>query len=305
VQLTSARELTRRESPGWPLRSNNLSNALFREYERFGGRDTLDEAIEADTEPINRVPDGHPDTPAYLNNYSLKVRRRFSDFGGLNDLNAAIDVASRAADIGCNLVHPDRQIYLNTLGNCLLERYNSCASLHDLDLAIVKFTHAIACSPSHPLVIAVMHNSANAFSKRFGRTGSLKNLNSAIDTRCKLLEKPLLSKSHPERPMYYIGLAQDLSLRATRFGSTKDLERALKSVEEALESIRTSDARIALFLNEKGCLLLQRNSSLNEIDGAIQAFDAAIEAFDRANRTYQKSRQGSPSSPVFQQQSPC
>ncbi|MFF7174775.1 CHAT domain-containing tetratricopeptide repeat protein [Streptomyces pseudovenezuelae] len=113
-------------------------------------------------------------------------------------------------------------------------------------------------------------NLGHALQARFGRTGSLEDLDTAIAAMQEALETA--PASHPDRAMMLSNSGDALRLRFEQTGSLEDLDTAIAAMQEALETAPASHPDRAGRLSTLGLTLLrrfERTGSLEDLDTAI------------------------------------
>ena len=158
----------------------------------------------------------------------------------------------------------------NNLGDTYLKRYQNTGILDLLNHAIIVYRHALELYPKDGSQCTCMSELSCALWHRFGRTGSMVDLNEAI-----LMDRESLSlrpTPHPDRFISLNNLGIRLCDRFRRTGSMADLEESILMHRESLSLFPTAHPDHSMSLSNLGLGLVQRieiTGSMTDIEEAI------------------------------------
>ena len=156
------------------------------------------------------------------------------------------------------------------LGDSYVTRFENTGILDLLNHATIVYRHALELCPKDGSQCTCMHGLAYALWSRFGRTGSMVDLNEAISMHRETLS--LRPTPHPDRSSSLTNLGLGLLDRFRRTGLIADLEEALLMHRESLSLCPTPHSDYAILINNVGTGLMERfvmTDSLTNLEEAI------------------------------------
>lgn len=264
-------------------RLHNLGNFLRHQYLQTKDMNDLDEAIRVARRATCVTPTSQAQ---HLDGLSLHLGLKFQETGNRNVLDAAIAVSQEAVNKCSN--KSEYATYLNNWGLRLGDRYLLTGSMTDLEEAIAITQQAITAHSEYPaqdnlqdISLALFHNNlGHRLGDRFGRTGTMSNLEDAISHAHKASE--ITSDTFPIK-------AQFLNNLAIRLGDKYNRTRRLDNLDIAIETARRADQitpkrdplRVrGMILSNLGALRgvkYQNTHEILELEEAIKALRGALD----------------------------
>jgi tetratricopeptide (TPR) repeat protein len=131
----------------------------------------------------------------------------------------------------CSLPDVEKEAVLSAIGDTLLQSWEQDHSVHDIDGAIAMYEEAMACSSTDSM--SLLNNFANALQQRFELSGSIDDLNRAI----QITEQHItgMPEHYPHLDGVLNNLVVALRRRFERIQSIDDLNRAIDLNEKVIE----------------------------------------------------------------------
>lgn len=281
--------------PDIPHLLSTLCIALALRFELTGSMKDLNAAVEAIQNAIIFSSPDDPFVGGFLVNLANVSSLRFERTGSMDDLNSAVNAMNDATALAIES-HSDRIRYLNTLGVTLKIRFLRSGSMNDVNAAVRAFGDAVALSRDHspdsypsPDQAGLLQNLGNALRDRFERTGSLHDLNEALEAANDAVQ--MSPENHPGRAQRLSIFAIVLFSRFRRTGSTEDLNSAVTAIQNAIELTPTYCPARLQCLSILGVALRRRfrqGRSMSDLDAAVGMLHEAVTQTPRddANRAF-------------------
>ncbi|KAK4097643.1 hypothetical protein N658DRAFT_269779 [Parathielavia hyrcaniae] len=125
----------------------------------------------------------------------------------------------------------------------------------------------------HPDRAALLNNLGNCLGTRFERTGSMDDLNRAVDVADKAVDAT--PQDHPDRAALLTNLGNRLGSRFERTGSIGDLNRAVDVADKAVDATPHDHPDRAGLLNNLGNTLgrrFERTGSMGDLNRGLSSY---------------------------------
>ncbi|KAI1009717.1 hypothetical protein LB504_002980 [Fusarium proliferatum] len=218
-----------------------------------------------------------PQLPSLLNSLAYHLWRKSVAKSCPADLKVALTIMRELME-SCPK-NMDQAMSWNVMGLILGEEARNDDSLPLLDESIECFRMAIK-SPGDTRRSQYQGNLGDAAIKRFERSGSMADLDLAIDAL--QVATGLLSESRRLGPGWFINLAQSLGKRYERTGDMRDLNGAISAATKAVDLTPVGN-RVENRKNVLGFWLATRHARLadkNDIELAIHHTEEALVKLD-------------------------
>ncbi|KAF5579849.1 hypothetical protein FPCIR_10914 [Fusarium pseudocircinatum] len=257
---------------------HNLGVFMGRKYEETRLVSDITDAVEIlQDAKQGQEENNDPQLPSLVNSLAYNLWRKSVAKSCPADLeNALAMMRGLMASAPKNM---DQAMSWNVMGLILGEKARNDDSLPLLDESIECFAMAIK-SPGDTRRSQYQGNLGDAAIRRFERTGSMTDLDLAIDAL--QVATALLSESRRLGPGWFINLAQSLGKRYERTGDMRDLNGAINAASQAVD-LTPAGNRVENRKNILGFWLATRHARLadkNDIELAIQHTEEAIEKLD-------------------------
>ncbi|KAK6535461.1 hypothetical protein TWF694_001918 [Orbilia ellipsospora] len=215
-----------------------LSGWLWRRFELTGLIPDIDSAIENAEMSVSVLPTGHPARSSCLHNLGVHLGERFKWTDSIDDLNRAIEIAEMA--VNASLIHTEPS-------------KNSNIELHSTYLTTL----------------------GERFGDRFKRTGSIDDLNHAIEFSNMAVE---IAPGHTNIAPNLDALGRWLGIRYELTGSMDDLNRAIEVADTAVSTVKDPFYRPVCLQNFSTWLATryERTGSKEDLDRAIEMAGSAV-----------------------------
>ncbi|KAF4952489.1 hypothetical protein FGADI_6723 [Fusarium gaditjirri] len=259
---------------------HNLGVFMGRKYEQTRLVSDITDAVKTLQEAKHgQEVNKDPQLPSLLNSLAYHLWRKSVAESCPADLVDALGImrdlmASRPK-------HMDQAMSWNVMGLILGEKASNDGSLALLDESIECFRMA-AISTGDTRRGQYQGNLGDAAIKRFERTGSMADLDLAIDAL--QVATSLLSESRRLGPGWFTNLAQSLGKRYERTGDMRDLNGAINAARQAVD-LTPEGNRVENRKNVLGFWLATRHARLADkidIELAIQHTEEALAKLDEA-----------------------
>jgi len=193
----------------------------------------------------------------------------------------------------------DKQIvHLNDEAQRLVGNYKRTGDIKGLNEAIgmieqaIGMTRPIYMTQEGYIYLAGMWDNLGAMlGRRFQRTGSMEDLNRAVELASMAVEPT--PQDHRDRAGRVNNLGNMLGMRFQRTGSIEDLNRAIEVAVMAMEATHQDHPDRAAILNNLGSWLgrrFERTGSMDDLNYAVEVVGMGVEATpqdhpDRAHRS--------------------
>ncbi|KAF5979436.1 hypothetical protein FCOIX_5264 [Fusarium coicis] len=259
---------------------HNLGAFMGRKYEQNGVVSDITDAVKI----LQYVKQGQeenndPQLPSFLNSLAYHLWRKSVAMSSPADLEDALDITRGL--MASRPKHMDQAMSWNVMGLIVGQKARNEDSLALLDESIECFKMAIK-SPGDTRRSQYQGNLGDAAIKRFERTGSMVDLDLAIDAL--QVATSLLSESRRLGPGWFINLAQSLGKRYERTGDMRDLNGAINAATKAVD-LTPAGNRVENRKNILGLWLATRYARLadkNDIELAIHHTEEALAKLDEA-----------------------
>ncbi|KAI0028246.1 CHAT domain-containing protein [Vararia minispora EC-137] len=236
------------------------------------------QALVAERQAVDRLPENHPDMPLRLNKLGNSFFTRFKQLGELSDLEEALAADLREVELTPDN-HPDKPTALSNLGVSLYWRFERLGELPDLEQALTATHQAVKLTPDdHPDKSRRLSNLGASLRSRFERLGELPDLEQALVAIHQAVE--LTADNHPDKPTRLSNLSFSLRLRFERMGELPDLDRALVSIHQAVALTPDSHPDKPTRLRDLGASLRSRFERLGDLRDLEQALAADLRAVE-------------------------
>ncbi|KAF4420580.1 TPR domain-containing [Fusarium acutatum] len=259
---------------------HNLGVFMGRKYEETRLVSDITDAVEIlQNAKQGQQENNDPQLPSLLNSLAYHLWRKSVAKSCPADLEDALTIM-RELMASCPK-SIDQAMSWNVMGLILGEKARNDDSLALLNESIECFTMAIK-SPGDTRRSQYQGNLGDAAVKRFERTGSMVDLDLAIDAL--QVATSLLSESRRLGPGWFINLAQSLGKRYERTGDMRDLNGAINAATQAVDLTPIGN-RVENRKNILGFWLATRHARLadkNDIELAIHHTEEALANLDEA-----------------------
>ena len=223
--------------PSRPILFSTLSTCFVQRFERTGCLRALNEALRYLEVAYATASKNDPQRSGILNNFGNALGKHFERTQKRESLDRAINVATeavRTARRGDN----QRPSYISNLIGWVSLRYGLTGSVEDLNL----LNHGITLMRSilhkgaakEKDVPFLMKSIGDHLQKRHRETGSLDDLNEAIDLHAKAADLVVIDHAFKAKTMDTLGVL--LRERFEMTGSTDDIIRSVSALRYALDS---------------------------------------------------------------------
>ncbi|KZV76176.1 hypothetical protein PENSPDRAFT_570139 [Peniophora sp. CONT] len=277
-------ELTPEGHSGRLIRLHSLGVSLTDRFQLIGERDDIECAITAHELSVELTPKRHPDRPVRLHALATSLSIRFQHLDILDDLERAIITGQQAVEFTPER-HLEKPVRLDNLGIFLTDRFRRLGERNDLERAIAAKRSAVEltseCSPDKP---ARLSSLAESLSTRYQSQGALQDIEDAVIAGQRAVD--LTPEGHPRKPSRLHGLAASLNLAASltdrydALNSLCDIERAVSTVEQAVELTPEGHQDRPARLHDLCASLVIRfqcTGKLDDLERAIMLMGQAIE----------------------------
>lgn len=251
-----------------------VANAMWNEFEKGGGWDDLDAAIDCADAADSFMPAGHQLRPGVLSEQAISRAVRGSHTGNPDDLTAAVGLATKALDLSGS---SEMALRMANLSSVLLARYMISGGWRDLDEAISVARQAVdGVADDDPSRVNALGTLATALGKRFDRTGDLADLDQAVQSA-----EAAIAASPEGSDDWVRNTGNGASWRMTRSlrtGDAADLDIAIENAGAAARAAPAGPLR-ALFLTVVAAALavrLKRSGRQSDADAAVAAAREAV-----------------------------
>ncbi|KAF5567566.1 C2H2 zinc finger [Fusarium phyllophilum] len=275
-----AKNASSKGSPNYIRNLHNLGVFMGRKYEQTRLVGDIKDAVKA-LQDAKQGGEEHndPQLPSLLTSLAYQLWRKSVAEPCPADLEDALDIMRGLMESSPK--NMDQAMSWNVMGLILGEKARNDDSLELLDESIKCFRMAIK-SPGDARRGQYQGNLGDAAIKRFERTGSMADLDSAIDAL--QAATALLSESRRLGPGWFINLAQSLGRRYERIGDVRDLNGAINAATQAVDLTPVGN-RVENRKNILGFWLATRHARLgdkNDIELAIHHTEGALAKLDEA-----------------------
>jgi hypothetical protein len=253
----------------------NLAGLLEYEYTRTGDVLVLEESIQLAQDAVMLTPEGDSDRGSSLNNLANSLQRLFERTGEIQHIDGAVEAAEGAIE-STRSDHPSLSLRLSNLGSKYMHRYDRLRNPEDLEDSIKAARRAVSeCPVQHSDRCTFINGLCNRLSSRFERLGA--EAEAGLEEAIKLLDEAL--KRHPRTGLYLAPCLDTfgrlLRNRHELKKDVKDLDRAIKAGQDALDMVPVRDPNRAAFLRNLGLSLAARANT----SGSAEDLNAALRAF--------------------------
>ncbi|KAI1039971.1 hypothetical protein LB505_006056 [Fusarium chuoi] len=259
---------------------HNLGVFMGRKYEETRLVSDITDAVEIlQDAKQGQEQNNDPQLPSLLNSLAYHLWRKSVAKACPADLKDALTIMRKLTE-SCPKTM-DQAMSWNVMGLILGEEARNDDSLELLDESIECFGKAIK-SPGDTRRSQYQGNLGDAAIKRFERTGSMADLDVAIDAL--QVATALLSESRRLGPGWFINLAQSLGKRYETTGDMRDLNGAISAATKAVDLTPVGN-RVENRKNVLGFWLATRHARLadkNDIELAIHHTQEALVKLDEA-----------------------
>jgi tetratricopeptide (TPR) repeat protein len=259
---------------------HNLGVFMGRKYEETRLVSDITDAVEILQDARQGQQETNdPQLPSLLNSLAYHLWRKSVAISRPAELEDALTIM-RGLVASCPK-NMDQAMSWNVMGLILGETARNEDSLALLNQSIECFETAIK-SPGDTRRSQYQGNLGDAAIKRFERTGSMADLDLAIDAL--QMATSLLSESKRLGPGWFINLAQSLGKRYERTGDMRDLNGAINAATQAVDLTPVGN-RVENRKNILGFWLATRHARLadkNDIELAIRHTEEALTKLDEA-----------------------
>ncbi|MFC5824734.1 CHAT domain-containing protein [Nonomuraea insulae] len=258
---------------------SNLSIALQIQFERDGGRDIINEAVETAQQAVDATDPRHPDWAGRLSNLASALQFQIQHEGGTADLDKAVATARQTLSVAAGN-HPARPVMLANLSVVLQIRFEREGELTDLDEAVDMGRQSVRATPSNdPYLVGRLNALGVALQLKFTHGGDLAVLDEAIDVSQRALAATSDDQPNRSVPLQTLGFA--LLTRFMHVEDPADLEQGIAANEQAVRVAPPGRPdRAGMFGNLSVALLLwfERGGGPAALDRAVTAARQAVDA---------------------------
>ncbi|KAL5090697.1 hypothetical protein Trisim1_004006 [Trichoderma cf. simile WF8] len=220
-----------RDSPYRAKYLYSLSCSLGPYSQHTGSVDDLNEGINAISEAVDMTPHDDSTYTSMLLQLTTMLKGRFDQQDSLDSLNRGINLTQQFLDE--NPSHEDRVPFLSGLCLMLSSRSFRTKSIDDVNLAVKTASDALDGTPyDDEQYSARSGNLGRCLQQRFSMTGSLEDLERAID----LYEKTVDTTTVDTRSAYMRELCRTYRLRFDETGSLEDIDQAISLWSKTLDA---------------------------------------------------------------------
>lgn len=255
--------------------------------------DSLNRSIQITEQALATLPEleNVSERAALQGDLAARLYDRHEESGSIPDLVRAIELTGKAIKATPEWgAYPDRGGLLENLRDWLVQWFEKSGHIDELDTlqldkldqtleqTIEVINTAIEAMPSdHPHLHPLLNNLGTRLLKRFLLTGSMKDLNRAVE----VAELAIAAIPPHLRPVALLNLGSQLGARFDLSGSWEDLENGIKATEEALVGIteeHTSRWKILSNLAHQLSRRFERTSSEEDLNRAVETSELALKA---------------------------
>ncbi|RDA94087.1 hypothetical protein CP533_5334, partial [Ophiocordyceps camponoti-saundersi (nom. inval.)] len=269
-----------------PLRAGRLdilASRFERRFDETGLIEDIDSATKAAEMAVEAADEDITNRAKHLNNLGNCLGRRYDQTASMVDLDRAIDLITLSVEVG-HRHHSDRVLHLSNLGTCLQRRSLRVGSMDDLNRAIEVMNMAGDVSHENPHRITYLIARGIGLGMLYGRTKSLKDLNSAIESLT--IAEDACSRDHPKRPIILSNLGQFFNDRFLETELTEDIDRAIEYTTGAIDACPENNPTRASYLNNLGMHFGRRYTQSGSREDLSRAIDRTSEAIDASPRQH-------------------
>ena len=253
-------------------RLSNLGVALQHRHEMTKSIDDIAEAMKIQEEAVATCPERDPILPSLLHNLSMSLYIRYRSLRSMDDLDRAIQLSEKAV-LGNADGIANKGSYLALHGMCLMSRATRVGNIKDLEEGIQLNEQALEIIPGQP---SWLHNRAAGLQDKFKRTGSLEDLEPALDAM--RTAEAAISEGLPTKFQCQQSLAVLLHDRYTRLGSMEDIQEGIQILRNGI-IVHKDDSTLPLALSTLAelvyCRYRQTDAS-DDLQEAILVADRAL-----------------------------
>jgi tetratricopeptide (TPR) repeat protein len=248
-----------------------LALALFRRYLRTADDSSLDAAIAALDDEVDRIGEV-ANQAAVLQQLGFILLQRFMTRGEVRDLDRACETLGKAVDAA----EPRsvlRSVALDHLGCAMRERYRRSGSGADINRAVTLGEEAVAdiSDPLFPRPFPAA-NLANSLLLRYDLAGDQRDLERAVEI-CE--NQPVDDADDPDRHATLVNLGNTLRFLYRRTGDIHELDRSINYLKRSLrDSPPQSPVRHGAKTNLVSALLLRYLDRIVELSQQVVNEDA-------------------------------
>lgn len=240
--------------------------------------DSLNEAIRAAEQAVNRTAANYPDGVERLHWLRVRVSTRYSKTGEITQLDESIRLARRVVDM-TRKDDPRWIERLNGTGNLIGDRYSRIGKLNDLEESILIGRQVVDAAPKdHPNYAMYLNDLGVPLYERFRRRGELADLEEAIRITRQAVD--MTPDYHPKMAMYLSNLGSYLGQRYSTIGAMADLEAAIRLARQAVNSTPKSTPDWAGRLHNLGTYLSKKYDRIGAIADLEESIQIARQAVD-------------------------
>ncbi|KAF8704371.1 TPR-like protein, partial [Rhizoctonia solani] len=250
---------------------------LDRCFQLSGDVQELKKAIEYTIHSMKSLSENDPLLPYFLNKLGEYYCSRFDHFGQIEEVNQGLDYLSKALELESN--HPkDTSFGLVGLGMTYAKRFEYCRKLEDINKSIELQTRVFSnTSYSHPDLPYWLGELGNYLAERFFELGDPEDIRKAIDYQSEGLK---LTTGDDTNAYLLNSLGRSYIYRFNRTGNNKDINTAIKLLEESLTKTSTGHSDRASWLSNLGRAYNSRLSVSDNLEGIEKSVGLNSKALD-------------------------
>ncbi|HEX5402077.1 MAG TPA: hypothetical protein VFX16_07230, partial [Pseudonocardiaceae bacterium] len=261
--------------PARPVYLFRLSATLAQRYRWLNDPADLDATITLGKQAIEATTAGDGDLPDMLSHVASAQVIRYQRSGNHADLDAAIETFEQALR-----VHPtgsgDCAACMMYLGQAYRLRFENKGDADDLESAVSLSVRAVAAATGGEALPDTLQAAGAALFARFGRTGAMQDLESAVQQYRQALDA--LRESDPRRPVCLCDLGNTLAARFGQTSAMSDLHEAIVLCRQALAAVPEGHPTRAWYLSNLGQVLITDANIRNDLAGTDEAIACLREA---------------------------
>jgi tetratricopeptide (TPR) repeat protein len=201
-------------------------------FERSGGLDTLQEAVNTLHRAVAQCPQGHRYRGPALNNLANALSKQYEQNGDTSILEDTVDVHRKALLLRPQ-GHPHRAHTLNYLAVALMMQYKQDGDMAKLAEIVDRHSEALLLRPQgHPDRAISLNNLANSLMRQYKRDGDMAKLAEIVNRHREALS--LRPQGHPDRATSLNNLACSLM---TQYKADSDMSKLAEMVNLHREAV--------------------------------------------------------------------
>ncbi|PVF92187.1 TPR-like protein, partial [Serendipita vermifera] len=253
------------------------ASAAYKDFERHGKLERLEQAISKCRTVIEVIPEDDPRVPGILNNLGISLQSRFGQVGGLEDINEAIERLEIAILLTAD-GDSDKSSRLNNLGGALFRRFERVGNIEDLENAIQQHQTAVHTTPGgDPGKPGCLNNLGISLQTRFEQLGRLNDIEDAIVQLQQAVD--LTPDTDPDKPSRLTNLGNALHTRFLHSGDIADIDGAIAQRQLAVRLTSDDHPSKSSHLSNLGSSLyvrFTRLENLADLENAIKSQQRAV-----------------------------